>query len=153
MEIRKMRPSDVEAAAAIEWDTFSDPWTEQGFLDALKLQNTCYLVAESNGQIQGYCGFYQSFEEANIVNVAVAAAYRKQKIGTTLLKRLLEEGVQRGVTDFILEVRKTNLPAVSLYESLGFQIEGIRKGFYEKPKEDAYLMRKCSVDGSGSISH
>ncbi len=153
MRIRKMTPADTDQVCAIEQDVFSDPWSRQGFLDALAMKDTCYLVAEEAGRICGYCGYYRSFEEADIVNVAVAPERRRQKIGRAMLLRLIEEGLRQGVRDFTLEVRVGNKAAVSLYRSLGFRTEGIRKGFYDKPKEDAYLMWLRYEDLSGSNSH
>lgn len=140
MEIRKMTTEDVDAVAAIEQSLFSIPWTKQGFLDALNLTNTCYLVAVEEDEICGYCGLYQSFDEADIVNVAVSENHRKKGIGGKLINRLLLEGKQMGINRFLLEVRVSNGPAIRLYESVGFALDGVRKGFYDKPKEDAYLM-------------
>lgn len=150
MILRKMTTEDVEAVAAIEQSIFSIPWTKQGFLDALNLSNTCYLVAVEKDEICGYCGLYQSFDEADIVNVAVAKSHRRKGIGRKLMEELLFQGRQMGTNRFLLEVRVSNRPAINLYASVGFSIDGIRKGFYEKPKEDAYLL---SLEVKGSISH
>ncbi len=140
MKIRKMTETDAEKVWAIEKETFSDPWSREGFLDALSMDCTCYLVAEENGEICGYCGYYRSFEEAEIVNVAVAKAFRRQGIGHAMLCGLLKTGYQEGVREFFLEVRSGNKAAIGLYASLGFQKEGIRRGFYSHPKEDADIM-------------
>ena len=59
-----------------------------------------------------------------------------------MLKVLMEEGCKRGINAFTLEVRAGNAPAIHLYEKLGFVQEGIRPGFYERPKEDAIIMWK-----------
>ena len=153
MEIRKMTAAYADAVAAIEKEIFSDPWSRQGFLDAMAFSENRYLVAEEGTTIQGYCGYYRSMEEADIVNVAVAEPFRKRKIATKLLTRLMEEGIREGVRAFWLEVRISNQAAISLYRSLGFEMKGIRKGFYEKPREDACLMCRKIMDLSGSISH
>lgn len=143
--IRRMCEADVDLVAVIEADCFSQPWSRQGFLDALQMDSTRYLVAECDGTICGYCGYYRSFEEAEIVNVAVAKNSRRKKLAYELLCRLLEEGEAEGVSGFFLEVRAHNEPAIALYKKLGFQEVGVRKGFYEQPREDALLMQKTNV--------
>lgn len=148
MEISPMTEQDLNQVTALEQEMFSVPWTRQGFLDALKRTDTCYLVAKEQGEICGYCGFYQSFEEADIVNVAVSPKYRQRGIGRKLLEQLLLAGRQKGVQRFLLEVRVSNAPAIALYTSMGFVLDGTRKDFYDKPKEDAYLFSKTD-----SISH
>lgn len=150
--IRKMTAADVPEVCEIERTCFSDPWSETSFLDALGFAYTGYLVAEIKGEIVGYCGYYRSLTEAEIVNVAVAKAFRKQRIGTKLLRELFAQGVSEGVEAFLLEVRASNAAAIALYTSLGFQIETTRKNFYSHPTEDAYVMWK-RLPRSGSNSH
>lgn len=142
MQIRKMTSSDVEQVVKIEEDTFSIPWSARSFLDTLERLDTIYLVAEDEGAILGYCGLWQSFEEGEIPNVAVAKEARRQGIGRKMLETLFQYGKEAGVEAFTLEVRESNQPAIHLYESLGFESVGIRKGFYEKPKENAVIMWK-----------
>ncbi len=152
IRIRRMQPADAAQAAQIEQHCFTDPWSAQAFLDSLALPYTCFFVAEVPEKIAGYCGSYISYDEAEIVNVAVAENERKKGIGRRLLLELLGNNAARGVTAFTLEVRVSNTPAIVLYQSLGFQIEGIRRRFYENPVEDAYVMGKRLPD-AGSNSH
>lgn len=149
MQIRKMTEADVLQVAAIERVSIENPWSKKGFSDALLLDNTCYLAAEEQGEIIGYCGYYRSFEEADIVNVAVAPAYRRRQIGRRLLQSLISYGISQGVTAFTLEVRVSNTPAIALYESLGFRTEAVRRRFYQNPEEDACLMWK-RTEAAGS---
>lgn len=141
-EIRTMRPEDLSDVAELEKKIFSKPWSEQGFADSLGQGQTCYLVACVDGKIAGYCGFLQVLDEADITNVAVDEAFRKRGVGKAMLTELLKLGQERGVTGFTLEVRESNLPAQALYESLGFSACGIRKNFYDSPKENAVIMWK-----------
>ncbi|MEG1945733.1 MAG: ribosomal protein S18-alanine N-acetyltransferase [Lachnospiraceae bacterium] len=92
------------------------------------------------GQIEGYCGMYCSLEEGEITNVAVNPMMQRQGIGRKVVEDVLQQASKRGITQVVLEVRVSNHPAITLYEKLGFQEIGIRKGFYEKPKEDAAIM-------------
>lgn len=138
--VRRMEEKDLSQVCAIEADSFSLPWTEKGFQDAIAMQHTIFLAAELNGEIAGYCGCYQSLEEAEITNVAVKRELRGQGIARKLLEELMRMGTAQGAFAYTLEVRVSNAPAIHLYESLGFESVGIRKKFYEKPTEDAMIM-------------
>lgn len=140
INIRQMKQTDLDEVLQIEAATFSCPWTRDAFEDSLKIEHTNYLVVSDGDEIAGYCGYYQAFEEANIVNVAVKAAARRRGIARAMLKQLMAEGRKNGITNFILEVRQSNIPAIHLYESLGFIEVGIRKHFYTAPVEDAKIM-------------
>lgn len=149
MRIRRMMPDDAESVAYIEQNTFSQPWSRQGFLDSLKLPDVIFLVAEKEAAdkcgnhtsvIVGYIGMYISLEEGEITNVAVREPDRGEGIGKALVGAMLKEADSVGVSRIVLEVRVTNASAIHVYEEMGFRRVGIRKGFYEKPKEDAGIM-------------
>lgn len=140
MTIRPMTEQDLDEVVEIEHAAFSQPWSKQGFLDALKHKDTLYLVAEEKGEILGYLGLWQSFEEADITNVAVKSTARRRGVATALLKETRKRAGQRGIAALTLEVRKSNEAAVRLYEKQGFCFAGIRPGFYDMPKEDAIIM-------------
>ena len=124
----------------MEQQIFSQPWSCQGFLDALASETVIFLVAESEEKLLGYCGMYCAMDEGEITNVAVDSRNRRMGIGKRLMKQLLWEAKAAGIRTVILEVRPSNEAAIRLYESFGFTVQGIRKGFYEKPKEDGYIM-------------
>lgn len=138
--VRRMCPEDAAEAAALEEQIFSQPWSKKGFLDALNLPNTIFLVAEEDGGLAGYIGMYISLDEGEITNVAVAPQFRRQGVGTQLIAEIRREAAARGVTSIVLEVRVSNEAAILLYEKCGFGSCGVRKGFYELPKEDARIM-------------
>lgn len=140
MLIRKMTELDLPQVCNIEQETFSDPWTEEDFRSSYNEPNNEYLVAEQEGVIAGYCGYWGIAGEGYIYNVAVKKEFRRNKIGYQMLKALLTESSSRGIASFTLEVRYSNEAAIRLYESLGFEKAGIRKDFYSKPKEDAVIM-------------
>lgn len=139
---RRMEVRDTPAAAQIEAASSREPWSRKAYEDALSNENACYVVAELEGRVVGCCGLWQSFEEADICNVVVEKSCRKRGIALQMLEFLMELGRQRGAVHFTLEVRSGNAAAVSLYEKLGFLTEGVRKGFYQNPKEDALIMWK-----------
>lgn len=139
--IRKMQPEDVPAIAALEAACFSEPWSEQAFLDALKQPEALMMTAIGMGNNSiGYCGIYLSADEGEITNVAVRPDYRKQGIADAILREVLSEAWKRGAQTIYLEVRQRNIPAQKLYEKHGFVSCGIRKNFYRKPTEHAIVM-------------
>lgn len=137
-----MEQKDLSQVAAIESDTFSKPWSYESFEKSLKLSNTIYLVVDNHHEIVGYCGIYCMFDEGNITNVAVKKDVRNKGIGYGMLLELLKEAKKYAVESVFLEVRKSNGAAIHLYEQLGFKSEGVRKNFYEMPREDAIIMWK-----------
>lgn len=139
-QIRALEKKDLVQVTTLEQQIFSDPWSFSSFEDTLKREENIYIAAEYNGNIIGYCGLWGVAPEGCICNVAVAKEYRGQQVGEALLQELLERGRKAGLTAFTLEVRKSNRPAISLYQKLGFKSAGIRKNFYEHPKEDAIIM-------------
>lgn len=140
--IRELTREDVEAVSRIEAETFSMPWSPDDFLEMVEADYAYYFVAEAEGEIAGCCGIRNIAGEGEITNVAVAEKYRRKGIGRSMLEYMLERAKEVGIGDCTLEVRVSNLPAIALYESLGFKGEGIRPKFYEKPVEDALIMWK-----------
>lgn len=140
LNIRRMEEGDLDQVCAIEEETFSMPWSRKSFQDTISYYHTLFLVAELDGEIAGYCGCYQSLEEAEITNIAVRRQLRGHGIGRRLLTELMRLGKEQGAFAYTLEVRVSNQAAIHLYESLGFVSFGIRKNFYEKPREDAMIM-------------
>ena len=138
--ISRMQPDDILEVAALERQIFSLPWSEKGFLDSLNSPDTLYLTVRKDRKLIGYCGFLQSLDEADITNVAVSEEARGRGVGYHMLKTLMDEGMLRGVKRYTLEVRISNVSALRLYEKLGFSPVGVRKNFYELPKEDAVIM-------------
>lgn len=143
MLIRYMEEKDLEQVTALEETCFSMPWKRQDFADILTNPNRIYLVAEEQGEILGGCMLTDILGEGDISNVAVLEAHRGKHIATSLLEKIMQIGIEeRKIEAFTLEVREKNIPARGLYEKLGFVSEGVRPGFYEKPKDNAVIMWK-----------
>ena len=135
-----MTTRDCARVAELERQIFSLPWSEEGFRSAVLMPQNVFLVAEDAGEICGYLGMYTSIDEGEITNVGVAPECRNQGIGRKLVQAALSMARQQGLAQVVLEVRVSNASAIHLYESCGFVNVGVRKGFYEQPKEDAYIM-------------
>ena len=139
MIIRKMQMEDAMAAAALEAENFSEPWSANSFMEEIKKDSSVYIVAYEGEMLVGTCGLVVSFDEGEVLNVYVKKEYRKRGIALQMLQCLLEEAKIKGIKHFTLEVREGNMPARMLYEKLGFVCEGIRPNFYRNPTEDAAI--------------
>lgn len=145
MTIESMTVDDISQVAEIERQIFSIPWSEKAFRNSMESDNTIYIVAKENDNVAGYAGMYLSFEEGNITNVAVNPLSRRKGIGEKIVRDILNRAYEKGVRDVFLEVRETNNVAIALYEKIGFKEEGIRKNFYDKPRENALIMWKHNL--------
>ena len=140
MKIREMVETDLEAVAALEAQTFSMPWSVQGFADTLMREDVLFLVASEGDRLLCYVGVYCTADEGEITNVAVSKEARRRGVGRGLLEALTEALAKRSIFRIVLEVRVSNEAAIRLYEQMDFVVAGTRKNFYEKPTEDAYVM-------------
>ena len=139
--IRKMRPSDIaEVKKLLDICFGSSAWSEDSIRSQLeKTDSSCYTALDG-GRIIGYLAFEQIVDEGSIIEIAVHPDRRRR--GTA--KSLIEAAVScsSGLGEIFLEVRKSNYPAVSLYEGLGFDRIAVRKNYYADPEEDAVIMKK-----------
>lgn len=142
MKIVKMKPEHVSAVAELERRCFSDPWSEKSVASELENPLSLWLIAETDGAVAGYVGSQTVLDSADMMNLAVSPEFRRQGIGEQLVNCLVEALRENGVKSLLLEVRFSNEPAKQLYQKLGFEIVGKRPGYYEKPREDALILRK-----------
>ena len=143
--VRRMEKKDAPELSELERAVFGkNGWTEKDFIETTAVEYAYYLVAEdpADNRLLGLCGYRDMCGEADVTNVCVVPDMRRRGIAEKLLKNLMSYGEGHGVKDFTLEVRKTNIPAIELYNKLGFKSEGVRPGFYENPKDDALIMWK-----------
>lgn len=147
MRIREMQIDDLEQAMSIEETLFSVPWTINGFFSMLMREDALFLVAEDKDAIIGFCGAFLVMDQGDIVNVGVRKERQRQGIGTRLLQALIRKADEKGVTTLYLEVRASNQAAICLYEGLGFRQVGVRKEYYEEPREDGITMRRTAENG------
>lgn len=140
-EIVQANPEMIPQIAAIEKETFSDPWSEHSLTTCLPDDRHYFFVAmDAEGHVLGYISFMSVLDEGYINNVAVREDARHAGIGSELVSECVRRGRERKLSFLTLEVRASNDPAIALYEKHGFAEVGRRPGYYEKPREDAILM-------------
>ena len=140
ISFRPLRAEDAEGVARVERESFPTPWSREDFWREASNDFTCYIVALEDTDIIGFAGCWISFDEAQVTNIAVTVIQRNKGCGKLLMEQMMCAAVARGVERMTLEVRPSNMPAIRLYERLGFSAVGVRKGYYQDNGEDAILM-------------
>ena len=137
--IRDFVLGDEKAITSIENECFSQPWSENAVTESFK-SGTVFVLFEEYGNILGYGGMQIVMDEGYITNIAVTQSARRKGIGFKIVNALIDTAKHQNLSFISLEVRQSNTSAISLYEKLGFKIEGKRKNFYSRPTEDGLIM-------------
>ncbi|OQB13840.1 MAG: Acetyltransferase YpeA [Firmicutes bacterium ADurb.Bin193] len=140
MKIVRFEKSHIDDIIKLEKQCFTAPWTKGMFEDELKNSMAHYFIAIEDEKVVGYAGMWCVADEGHITNIAVSPDYRRRRIGTALLQRLVRTANELGLSVIMLEVRRSNISAISLYKNAGFEVVGLRKGYYQNNNEDAVLM-------------
>lgn len=144
-ETRLMEYKDICAVSDIEQSIFSDPWSENSFYAHISLEYSRSFVTTFLGKPVGYICCEYLIQEMNLLKIAVDSKMRKRGIAEGLMTLMCDICSYLDAIAIFLEVRVSNIPAQSLYKKFGFKNEGIRKGYYSKPVEDACVMTKYFV--------
>lgn len=148
MTVRRATIEDAKEIFAIEMECFSVPWSLDSIeTELLNEDKKLYYVVEDANGVVGYAGAWLVYDEGQITNIAIRPSARRQGFGAKLTSALIEECFKRGMPEIFLEVRISNLSALSLYRQLGFTVKGMRKNYYSEPKEDAYIMSLIKEEG------
>lgn len=139
VKIRPWKAKDIPAIYRIAEASFPLPWPLDELQRELQNEHALLLLAEEEGACLGFLQVWRVFDEAEIINIAVAPMHRKKGIANLLMKALMEALKERGVTDIYLEVRVSNTDARGLYEHYGFTVTGTRERYYIDG-EDAFTM-------------
>lgn len=136
-------PDDTDEIAEIESRCFSDPWSTATIKSTIENEiYDVYKAVDEKEKILGYVFLCAIQDEAEIENIAVDHDYRRQGIARALLDRAINHVSTRGARTIYLEVRESNDTAQKLYESAGFERNGIRPNYYTRPRENALIMHK-----------
>ena len=140
MTVSDAERGQVPDIARIERACFSDPWTEAQIASQLTDESHVFLAAAENGETLGYISLMHVLDEGYIGNVAVAPEHRRQGVGRTLVEAMTARARALSLAFLTLEVRESNFPARTLYAACGYRDVGLRRDYYEKPRENAVLM-------------
>jgi ribosomal-protein-alanine N-acetyltransferase len=142
LSLRPATTEDIPNILAIENKVHVAPWNEGHFLSELTKPYSQFLVMtddETDELITGYVVFWILFDECQILNIAVDLPYRGLGIAKQMVRKAAALAFKKGIKKVVLDVRKSNMAAVQLYQGMNFSITHIRKGFYTNG-EDAYQM-------------
>jgi ribosomal-protein-alanine N-acetyltransferase len=147
VELRRLELRDLAEIEEIERSSYPTPWSRSMFASELaKPSSLCLGAYDSDtGRLVGYLVISRYVDAWHVMNVAVAPSRRRPGIASMLLQRLLELTSGRCRRGYTLEVRVSNQDAIRLYEKLGFEPRGIRRGYYTDNREDALIMWKDPV--------
>ena len=143
--MRAMTLADVDRVLHIEQTVQAYPWTCGNFTDALNHGYECRVDAQDD-EIRAYAVWMPVLDEAELLNIAVAAGQQRKGLGGSILREILNTAGKKNTRRVFLEVRPSNVAAIALYRSVGFAEIGIRRGYYQRDqgKEDA-LMMACDL--------
>jgi len=146
LDLRRLRADDLDTVEAIERASYPTPWSRSMFAAELRKPSALALGAYlPSGELVGYAFVSRYVDAWHVMNVAVSPDHRRRGIATELLERLFEVTANDRRRGYTLEVRVSNADAIRLYEKLGFQSRGIRRGYYTDNREDAVIMWRESA--------
>jgi ribosomal-protein-alanine N-acetyltransferase len=141
VDLRRLDQRDLPAVEEIERASYPTPWSRAMFAAELRKQSSLALGAfGQEDELVGYAFVSRYVDAWHVMNVAVAPDHRRRGIATALLERLFEVTSADPRRGYTLEVRVSNVDAIRLYERLGFESRGIRRGYYTDNREDALIM-------------
>jgi ribosomal-protein-alanine N-acetyltransferase len=144
LDIRTLALGDLDAIEAIEKRAYRTPWSRSMFASELAKPTSICLGAFEGERLTGYTINSRYVDAWHVMNVAVDPEYQRRGIASQLLERLFELTAGDERRGYTLEVRVSNQDAIRLYEKLGFEPRGIRRGYYTDNREDALIMWRDS---------
>jgi ribosomal-protein-alanine N-acetyltransferase len=140
VQLRRLESHDLDAVETIERASYPTPWSRSMFDAELRKTSSLALGAFTADDLLGYAFVSRYVDAWHVMNVAVATPYRRRGIASALLERLFDVTATDPKRGYTLEVRVSNTGAIRLYEQLGFEARGIRRGYYTDNREDALIM-------------
>ena len=134
-----LKEHEIPEISEIERECFSHPWSEQSLRESFENPDVYFFTAREDGRIIGYISAEIILDEGYIMNIAVIPGFRGRGVGKALVRHLIRH-FENDLKFITLEVRTSNVAAISLYEKLGFEYVGTRKSYYRNPTEDALLL-------------
>ena len=133
---------DLDAVAALEADSFTNPWTRDMLARELERSDVTrvYVLRLPGRRVAAFCACWVIYDELHINTIAVDAAHRRRGLATRLMNHVMRDAARAGARRATLEVRRSNEAARALYERLGFAVTAIRPRYYSQPDEDALIL-------------
>lgn len=144
--IRPATLADLSRIVEVDGACFTRPWSEVSFRSLIAAEHVVFFVAEVTGDdgerlLAGHGTLMKLVDEAELTTLAVHPDFRGRGIGSALLDRILDAAVDARIRTVFLEVRASNEVAISLYRTRGFRHVGVRRQYYDRPTEDALVLR------------
>ena len=142
--IRDAGPDDLDAILAVEESSYAQPWSKNLIEGSLENPRAFHFVAcgGAENKVQGFMLNLLLADELHVLNIAVVPSARRCGIGNRLLETAWAAAQKRGAMTAFLEVRRSNVQALTLYIKHGFKVIGVRRGYYSDNREDALVMKK-----------
>lgn len=137
--MKEFEPGHVDEVYEISKEAFPLPWAKEELIREIMNPHALNLVALLDDEVVGYVQCWYTFEDADIINIAVKSSYQRLGIGKIILSELIRQLKVKGIQNVFLEVRVSNLPAQKLYKSFGFITLTKRERYYING-EDALVM-------------
>ncbi|MBQ4369606.1 MAG: ribosomal protein S18-alanine N-acetyltransferase [Oscillospiraceae bacterium] len=142
MEIRKAEAGMLPELCRVERECFSSPWSEAAIRAEIDDENSIFLASGDENGLSGFVIVKAAADECEVYNLAVMPGCRRRGAARSLLGASLLQASERGAISAYLEVRESNEAAKRLYLSMGFEEIGLRRDYYDDPKENAVIMKK-----------
>jgi ribosomal-protein-alanine N-acetyltransferase len=141
IELRRLEQEDLDVVEEIERECYPTPWSRSMFDAELRKPSSLALGAfTADDELVGYAFVSRYVDAWHVMNVAVVDRFRRRGIASALLERLFDVTATDPRRGYTLEVRVSNKGAIKLYERLGFEARGVRRGYYTDNREDALIM-------------
>jgi len=146
---RSSSPDDLAEVAALQRRSFTHGWGAEAIQWELENTNVAriYVARTAAGDLVAYCACWIVFDELHINSLAVDERVRRQGVARRLLDKVVRDAIAEGARMATLEVRQSNAAARALYEGLGFRIEGVRRNYYQDPREDGLILWHRTLTG------
>ncbi|GAA0770559.1 ribosomal protein S18-alanine N-acetyltransferase [Clostridium subterminale] len=138
--VERMNSFNILGVKEISDLSFSSPWSLLSMEKELINKNAVYIVVKLGSKVVAFGGMWIIFDEGHITNIAVHPDYRRNNFGDVVVENLISIAKNMNMASLTLEVRSSNIAAINLYKKHHFSVEGIRKNYYQSPKEDGYIM-------------
>lgn len=138
--VERMNSFNILGVKEISDLSFSSPWSLLSMEKELINKNAIYIVVKLGSKVVAFGGMWIIFDEGHITNIAVHPDFRRNNFGDIVVENLIKIAKDKNMASLTLEVRSSNIVAINLYKKHNFSVEGIRKNYYQSPREDGYIM-------------